>query len=99
MIYRYTLSFLHAETLHSLLDEATSALDSHSEAAVQQALARVAVGRTTIAIAHRLSSISHADCIYVFDNGSVVEMGTHSELLATKGLYWQYVGMQNIGTE
>lgn len=65
---------------------------------MQRALARVAIGRTTIAIAHRLSSISHADCIYVFENGSVAEQGTHAELLAKNGLYSQYVGMQNIGT-
>lgn len=63
---------------------------------MQQALAVAAVGRTTIAVAHRLSSIAHADCIYVFDNGSVVEQGTHTELMAKKGRYWEYVGMQNL---
>ncbi len=80
----------------SLLDEATSALDSASEAVVQRALAAAAVGRTTMAVAHRLSSIAHADCIYVFDNGTIVESGTHTELMAKKSRYWEYVGMQNL---
>ncbi|KND87719.1 Leptomycin B resistance protein pmd1 [Tolypocladium ophioglossoides CBS 100239] len=79
-----------------LLDEATSALDSHSEAVVQRALAAAAVGRTTIAVAHRLSSIVHADRIYVFDNGVVVEQGTHTELVAKQGRYWEYVAMQSL---
>jgi ATP-binding cassette, subfamily B (MDR/TAP), member 1 len=79
-----------------LLDEATSALDSHSEAVVQQALTRAAQGRTTVAVAHRLSSISHADCIYVFELGRVVETGTHAELMARKGRYWEFVGMQKL---
>ncbi|OAQ59881.1 multidrug resistance protein 3 [Pochonia chlamydosporia 170] len=79
-----------------LLDEATSALDSHSEAVVQQALATAAVGRTTIAVAHRLSSIAHADCIYVLDNGRVVEQGTHARLMANRGRYWEFVGLQSL---
>ena len=82
--------------LARLLDEATSALDSQSEAVVQKALVSAAVGRTTIAVAHRLSSISHADCIYVFDNGVIIEHGTHGELMAAKGRYWEYVGMQSL---
>lgn len=65
---------------------------------VQQALATAADGRTTVAVAHRLSSIAHADCIYVFDNGSVVEHGTHSKLMAMRGRYWEYVGMQNLSS-
>lgn len=70
-----------------ILDEATSALDTSSERLVQQALTRVMQGRTTIAIAHRLSTIRHADVILVVDAGTVVERGTHDELLAAGGLY------------
>ncbi|KJR86139.1 ATP-binding protein cassette, subfamily B (MDR/TAP), member 1 [Sporothrix schenckii 1099-18] len=81
-----------------LLDEATSALDSHSEQVVQQALATAAAGRTTVAVAHRLSSIARADRIYVFERGSIVEQGNHAELMAMQGRYWEYVGMQNLSS-
>ena len=70
-----------------LLDEATSALDTESERLVQEALSHLMQGRTTIVIAHRLSTVLDADCIYVFDRGSVVESGTHAQLLAQSGLY------------
>nr|KXH72192.1 MAG: hypothetical protein AM325_01590 [Candidatus Thorarchaeota archaeon SMTZ1-45] len=70
-----------------ILDEATSRLDAYSESLVQKAQERLFSGRTTIVIAHRLSTIANADRILVFDKGRLVEQGTHSELLQTKGIY------------
>ncbi len=79
-----------------LLDEATSALDSESEKVVQAALDAAARGRTTIAVAHRLSTIQKADVIYVIDKGVVVESGTHAELMAVKGRYRELVQLQSL---
>ncbi len=70
-----------------MLDEATSALDSHTEKEIQDALDRVARDRTSLVIAHRLSTVVHADNIIVLDHGEIVEQGTHPELLAKGGLY------------
>lgn len=79
-----------------LLDEATSALDSESEHVVQAALDKAAKGRTTIAVAHRLSTIQKADIIYVFDQGRIVEEGTHSELMKKNGRYAELVNLQSL---
>ena len=70
-----------------VLDEATSALDSRTEQALQDALERIATGRTTLVIAHRLSTVIDADEIIVLEHGSVIERGTHMQLLARRGLY------------
>ena len=80
-----------------LLDEATSALDSKSEKLVQAALDTAAKGRTTIAVAHRLSTVQKADIIYVFNQGRVIECGTHSELMQKRSAYFELVGLQNLG--
>jgi ATP-binding cassette subfamily B protein len=70
-----------------VLDEATAHLDSESEAAVQEALATALTGRTSIVIAHRLSTVRDADQILVIDAGRIVQRGTHDELIAAGGLY------------
>jgi len=77
-----------------LLDEATSALDAESEAAVQGALARLRAGRTTIVVAHRLSTVRDADLVVAMADGAVVERGSHAELLALDGLYARLVRTQ-----
>ncbi|PCJ59098.1 MAG: lipid A export permease/ATP-binding protein MsbA [Rhodospirillaceae bacterium] len=83
-----------------LLDEATSALDTESERQVQTALQRLKQGRTTLVIAHRLSTVQDADIIYVIDAGRVVEEGTHASLLARNGVYARLYALQfENGTE
>ncbi|XP_007556225.1 ATP-dependent translocase ABCB1 [Poecilia formosa] len=77
-----------------LLDEATSALDAESETIVQAALDKVRLGRTTLIVAHRLSTIRNADVIAGFQKGKVVELGTHSDLMAKHGVYHTLVTMQ-----
>jgi len=72
-----------------IMDEATSSLDSRSEALIQKALARVLANRTSIVIAHRLSTITRADLIVVMDNGAIVEMGRHEELMAIRGGFYR----------
>ncbi|EPE26984.1 P-loop containing nucleoside triphosphate hydrolase [Glarea lozoyensis ATCC 20868] len=79
-----------------LLDEATSALDAESEKVVQAALDAAAKDRTTIAVAHRLSTIKHADLIYVLDQGRIVEVGTHPQLIAAGGIYFGLVNLQKL---
>jgi subfamily B ATP-binding cassette protein MsbA len=79
-----------------ILDEATSALDSQSEKAVQAALEKLMQNRTSIIIAHRLSTVTHADLIVVMDQGRITEVGNHEELLAQKGLYHKLIQLQQL---
>jgi subfamily B ATP-binding cassette protein MsbA len=78
-----------------ILDEATSSLDSESEAMIQQGLAHLMKGRTTFVIAHRLSTIRRADQILVIEEGRIVERGTHAELYALRGRYWDMYTRQH----
>ncbi|XP_055276132.1 ATP-dependent translocase ABCB1-like [Moschus berezovskii] len=82
-----------------LLDEATSALDTESEAVVQAALDKAREGRTTIVIAHRLSTVRNADVIAGLDDGVIVEEGNHDELMGKRGIYFKLVTMQTKGNE
>ena len=82
-----------------LLDEATSALDVRAERSVQKALATAAKGRTTIVIAHKLSTIRDADNIVVMADGLIVEQGTHNELMAAQGRYAELVEKQQISSQ
>ncbi|PGH08261.1 hypothetical protein AJ79_06047 [Helicocarpus griseus UAMH5409] len=79
-----------------LLDEATSALDTESERVVQEALEKASSGRTTVAVAHRLSTIKDASVIFVFGRGKVLEAGTHAQLLARKGVYYEMCLAQSL---
>ncbi|CEF59561.1 LP14331p [Strongyloides ratti] len=80
-----------------LLDEATSALDSASEKSVQIALEKASGGRTTIHVAHRISSIQNCDLIICMDNGEIKEMGNHKQLIAMNGLYAELIQKQDLG--
>jgi len=80
-----------------ILDEATSALDLESEHMIQESLNRLTKGRTTIIVAHRLSTITHADKIVVMKDGRIVEEGRHEELLERKGVYYNLWHVQDLG--
>lgn len=78
-----------------VLDEATANVDTETETMIQEGLKRLRKGRTTLAIAHRLSTIADADQIIVLDKGRIIEKGTHEELLAKKGYYYNLYNLQN----
>ena len=78
-----------------ILDEATSALDNESEFAVAKSLAELSIGRTTLTIAHRLSSIKNADRILVLTEEGIIEEGNHEELICKKGMYYQFYETAN----
>jgi len=87
-----------AEPQVLLLDEATSALDPQSERIVQEALDNAAKNRTTVTIAHKMSTVRHADNIVVMSQGAIVEQGTHTDLMARDGTYASLVNIQSLGT-
>ena len=77
-----------------ILDEATASMDTETEAQIQEALARLVKGRTTFAIAHRLSTLRNADRLFIIEKGRLEEMGTHDELVSLDGIYARLVHMQ-----
>ena len=77
-----------------ILDEATASVDVATEQQIQQALGKLTEGRTTIAIAHRLSTLRNADRLIVLDQGRIVEQGTHTELMAKRGVFYDLVQLQ-----
>lgn len=79
------------------MDEATSALDLESEQFIQEALDKLAKNRTTLIVAHRLSTITHADKIVLIENGKIVETGTHEELMKKRGHYYKLFQIQQLG--
>jgi subfamily B ATP-binding cassette protein MsbA len=79
-----------------ILDEATSSLDTESERLVQEAINHLMSNRTTLVIAHRLSTVRHADEIIVLQKGEITERGTHDQLLARGGLYKRLIDMQEV---
>lgn len=94
---RQLISFVRALVIHPsilILDEATSSVDSESEILIQRAIDTLVKGRTSIIVAHRLSTIKHADKILVFDQGKIIESGNHQELLAQNGHYKKLYEMQ-----
>jgi len=80
-----------------IFDEATSALDLESEALIQEAMEKLAKTRTTFIVAHRLSTITHADRIVLIEHGEIKEIGTHQQLMARRGDYYDLFQVQQLG--
>ena len=80
-----------------VFDEATAAVDSETESLIQEAIERLISGRTTLMIAHRLSTLRKANKIIVVDQGRVIEFGSHEELMALKGKYYKLIQIQSMG--
>ena len=78
-----------------ILDEATAAMDTETERLISEAIDRVSAGKTTISIAHRLSTLKNCDYLMAIDNGELAEMGTAEELLEKKGIYYKLWTLQN----
>jgi subfamily B ATP-binding cassette protein MsbA len=94
---RQLVAFLRASVAHPsilVLDEATASIDSESEQLIQRATERITRGRTSLVVAHRLSTVRTADRIFVMDGGQLVESGTHAELVAAGGAYSRLVEAQ-----
>ena len=81
-----------------LLDEATSSIDTRTELQVQDAFDRMMEGRTSLVVAHRLSTVRNADCILVIDGGHIIEDGTYDELIEKNGFFAELVARQQLGT-
>jgi subfamily B ATP-binding cassette protein MsbA len=81
-----------------VLDEATSALDLESEHLIQESLSKLAKNRTTLIVAHRLSTITHADQIVLIENGEIKEIGTHDQLMKEAGAYFRLFNVQNLNS-
>ena len=82
-----------------ILDEATSSVDVETEKQIQEAIARLTQGRTTFAIAHRLSTLRNADRLVILEGGRIVEIGTHNELMDKKGIFYELVQLQQQTSE
>ena len=82
-----------------ILDEATSSVDVETEKQIQEAIARLTQGRTTFAIAHRLSTLRNADRLVILEGGRIVEIGTHNELMEKKGIFYELVQLQQQTSE
>ena len=99
---RQLLSIARAFLAHPkilILDEATSSVDTRTEKKIQDAMVNLMKNRTSLIIAHRLSTIQDADCIVVMDQGKIVEMGNHDELITRKGRYYNLYMTQFAGQE